>query len=94
MAAKFRLFAVARWPVEQCRALTATASELDDPQEYPDRILADLEAKKMKYRLAEDDPEGCGIGTFHGISAKLSAVVKDDLQLADLGANIAHEKWL
>ena len=51
--------------------LTPSAAESGDPAAYARRLLDDLEAIKAEYRIAEDDPDGYGIGTLHSISRKL-----------------------
>lgn len=52
--------------------LTPSAAESGDPVLYARRLIDDLDAIKADYRMAEDDPDGYGIGTLHGISTKLA----------------------
>jgi len=51
--------------------LTPSAAEFSDPLLYVNRLVADIEVIKADYRVAEDDPDGYGIGTLHSISRKL-----------------------
>ena len=57
-------------------ALAPSAAESGDPVGYANRLLGDLEAIKADYRIAEDDPDGYGIGTLHSISRKLEAFAR------------------
>ncbi|QWG23537.1 hypothetical protein KMZ93_00860 [Bradyrhizobium sediminis] len=57
-------------------ALAPSAAESGDPVSYAHRLLGDLEAIKAEYRIAEDDPDGYGIGTLHSISRKLEAFAR------------------
>lgn len=56
--------------------LAPSESESGDPLSYAHRLLGDLEAIKADYRIAEDDPDGYGIGTLHSLSRKLEAFVR------------------
>jgi len=51
--------------------------EMDEYDRYVDRVLGDLERMKDRFRLEQDDPHGYGIATLHGISRKLTAILRD-----------------
>lgn len=57
-------------------ALTPSVTEVADPLQYAKRLIADLEVIKSDYRASEDDPDGFGIGTLHGISRALEPFIK------------------
>jgi hypothetical protein len=56
--------------------LTPSVAELGDPAAYTRRLLDNLEAIKADYRIAEDDPDGYGIGSLHSISRKLESFTR------------------
>lgn len=51
--------------------LAPAAGELGDPKQYLLRLLQELETQKHDFRLNEEDPEGVGIATLHGLSRVL-----------------------
>lgn len=51
--------------------LAPAPNEIDDPAQYLDRLLRELETQKQDFRASEEDPEGYGIATLHGLSRVL-----------------------
>jgi hypothetical protein len=52
-------------------SLAPAESEVGDPEQYLLRLMRELEVQKDDFRRNEEDPEGFGIATLHGLSRVL-----------------------
>ena len=56
--------------------LAPLPEEINDCSVYLKRLLDELETQKRDFRASEEDPEGFGIATLHGLSRVLEAFAK------------------
>jgi hypothetical protein len=65
--------------------LTPLPEEIDDCSAYLKRLLDELETEKRNFRASEEDPEGFGIATLHGLSRVLEGFAKRAAQALGSG---------